>query len=151
VRPSSYVASRAVDRAWSSTGSIASSSGRLSRRAIRSRKRSTTRASARLGLKVFLTDPDVPTDTNYLERALRVIPMARKSWPFCWSELGARQVGIVQSLIVTCRLHGIDPYTIWSMSCSASVSIPPHASPNSPQDCGSRTSRPIPSALHGML
>jgi hypothetical protein len=27
---------------------------------------------------VFLTDPDVPIDTNHLERALRVIPMGRK-------------------------------------------------------------------------
>lgn len=65
----------------------------------------------RLGLEVFVTDPDVPIDTNHLERALRVIPMGRKSWLFCWTELGAKQVGIVQSLIVTCRLHGIDPYT----------------------------------------
>ncbi len=31
----------------------------------------------RAGLEVFLTDPDVPVDTNHLERALRVIPMAR--------------------------------------------------------------------------
>jgi transposase len=65
----------------------------------------------RLGLEVFVTDPDVPIDTNHLERALRVIPMGRKSWLFCWTELGAKQVGIIQSLIVTCRLHGIDPYT----------------------------------------
>ena len=37
-------------------------------------------------------------------------PTGRKSWLFCWTELGARHVGIVQSLIVTCRLHGVDPY-----------------------------------------
>jgi hypothetical protein len=60
---------------------------------------------------VFLTDPDVPIDTNHLERALRVIPMGRKSWLFCWTELGAKHVGIIQSLLVTCRLHGVDPYT----------------------------------------
>ncbi len=64
----------------------------------------------RLGLEVFLTDPEVPIDTNHLERALRAIPMGRKAWLFCWTELGAKHVGIVQSLIVTCRLHGIDPY-----------------------------------------
>jgi hypothetical protein len=29
----------------------------------------------RLGLEVFLIDPDVPIDTNHIERALRVIPM----------------------------------------------------------------------------
>jgi transposase len=65
----------------------------------------------RVGLEIFLTDPDVPIDTNHLERALRVVPMGRKNWNFCWTELGAKHVGIIQSLIVTCRLHGIDPYT----------------------------------------
>lgn len=65
----------------------------------------------RVGLEVFLTDDDVPIDTNHLERALRAIPMGRKNWNFCWTELGAKHVGIVQSLIVTCRLHDIDPYT----------------------------------------
>jgi len=65
----------------------------------------------RQGLEIFLTDPDVPVDTNHLERALRAIPMGRKAWLFCWTEVGARHVGIMQSLIVTCRLHGIDPYT----------------------------------------
>jgi transposase len=65
----------------------------------------------RPGLEVFLTDAEVPLDTNHLERALRVIPMGRKSLNFCWTELGAKQIGIVQSLIVTCRLHRIDVYT----------------------------------------
>lgn len=61
-------------------------------------------------LSVFLEDPDVPLDTNHLERALGPVPMGRKNWNFCWTELGARDVGIAQSLIVTCRLHGIDVY-----------------------------------------
>ena len=62
-------------------------------------------------LKVFLSDPDVPIDTNHLERALRPIPMGRKNWLFCWTELGAKQVGIIQSLLVTCKLHEINPHT----------------------------------------
>lgn len=62
-------------------------------------------------LNVYLSDPDVPIDTNHLERALRVIPMGRKNWLFNWTEVGAQQVGIIQSLLVTCRLHDIDPYT----------------------------------------
>jgi hypothetical protein len=36
--------------------------------------------------------------------------MGRRNWLFCWTELGARQVGIVQSLLATCRLHDVDPY-----------------------------------------
>ncbi|WP_366524783.1 IS66 family transposase [Ferrovum sp.] len=62
------------------------------------------------GLRVFLTDPEVAVDTNHLERALRVIPMGKRAWLFSWTEVGAQHVGIIQSLIVTCRLHSIDPY-----------------------------------------
>lgn len=61
-------------------------------------------------MKVFLSNPDVAMDTNHLERALRVIPMGRKNYLFCWSELGAEQLGILQSLLVTCRLQEINPY-----------------------------------------
>lgn len=64
----------------------------------------------RMGLEVFLEDPDVPMDTNHLERALRVIPMGRRNWLFTWTELGAKHVGIVQSLLTTCRLYEISPY-----------------------------------------
>src|SRR5690606_19447897 len=62
-------------------------------------------------LRVFLENPDVPLDTNHLERAIRPIPLGRKNWLFCWTELGAEHVGIIQSLISTCKLHGINPYT----------------------------------------
>jgi hypothetical protein len=65
----------------------------------------------RTELMVFLGDEDVPMDTNHLERALRPIPMGRKNWLFCWTEVGARHAGIVQSLLATCRLHGIDATT----------------------------------------
>jgi transposase len=64
----------------------------------------------REGLSVYLSDPDVPIDTNHLERALRPIPMGRKNWLFCWSEVGAEAVATIQSLLVSCRLHDVDPY-----------------------------------------
>ena len=67
--------------------------------------------SRRAALRVYLGDPSVAIDTNHLERALRPIPMGRKAWLFCWTEVGAEYVGIIQSLISTCRLHGINPYT----------------------------------------
>ncbi|ASJ74625.1 IS66 family transposase [Granulosicoccus antarcticus] len=62
-------------------------------------------------LRVFLADPQVPLDTNHVERGLRCIPMGKKNWLFCWTELGAEHVGLIQSLIATCRLQGINPYT----------------------------------------
>lgn len=62
------------------------------------------------GLRVFLTDAEVPMDTNHVERGLRCIPMGRRNWLFCWTEIGAEQVGIIQSLIATCKIHDINPY-----------------------------------------
>jgi len=62
-------------------------------------------------LRVFLADPAVPIDTNHLEREIRPIAVGRKNWLFCWTEVGAKYVGIAQSLIRTCRLQGVDPYT----------------------------------------
>ena len=62
------------------------------------------------GLQVYLDDPDVAIDTNHLERALRRIPMGRRNWLFCWTELGAKHVGMMQSLLTTCKLHDIDPH-----------------------------------------
>jgi transposase len=61
-------------------------------------------------LKVFLEYPNVPPDTNHLEREIRTIALGRRNWLFCWTEVGAQYVGIVQSLIASCRLQGVDPY-----------------------------------------
>ena len=62
-------------------------------------------------LQVFLGDPEVAIDTNHLERALRVIPMGRRNWLFCMTEAGASDVATIQSLLVTCKLQGVNPYT----------------------------------------
>jgi transposase len=61
-------------------------------------------------LKVFLADPEVPIDTNHLEREIRPLAVGRRNWLFCWTEVGARHVGILQSLLASCRLQGLDPY-----------------------------------------
>lgn len=60
--------------------------------------------------RVFLKYPTVPLDTNHLEREIRAIALGRRNWLFCWTEVGARYVGIVQSLIASCRLQGVNPY-----------------------------------------
>ncbi|MGK0171489.1 MAG: transposase [Gammaproteobacteria bacterium] len=62
-------------------------------------------------LRQHLAQPNLPMDTNHVERTLRVIPTGRKNWMFHWSEIGAERVGIIQSLLTTCRLHDINPST----------------------------------------
>ena len=64
-----------------------------------------------VGLKVFLEYPDVPVDTNHLEREIRPLAVSRKNWLFCWTELGAKYVGMLHSLLATCRLQGVNPFT----------------------------------------
>lgn len=63
-----------------------------------------------VGLHVYLTNPEVPIDTNHLEREIRPIPMGRKNWLFCWTEVGADAIAILQTLIACCKLQGIDPF-----------------------------------------
>ena len=60
-------------------------------------------------LEAWLSDTEVPIDTNHPERGLLVLPLGRKNWLFCWTEVGAVAVGIVQSPVATCRLQGVDP------------------------------------------
>ena len=67
-------------------------------------------AEREAGLRVFLEDPGVAIDTNHLERGLRPIPMGRRNWLFAWTELGARRVGAIQSLLATCQLQDVNPY-----------------------------------------
>ena len=64
-----------------------------------------------VALSVYLTDPGLQIDTNHLERAIRPVAIGRKNWMFCWTEVGAERLAILHSLVSTCRLHGIHPYT----------------------------------------
>ena len=77
-------------------------------------------------LRVFLNNPEVPLDTNHVERAIRPIPMGRKNWLFCWTELGAEHVAVMQSLISTCKLHSIDPY-VYLTDVLQRISIHPNS------------------------
>jgi transposase len=61
-------------------------------------------------LSVYLSNPEIPIDTNHLERQIRPLPLGRKNWLFCWSEVGAKHVATIQSLLQTCRLQNIDPF-----------------------------------------
>ena len=46
---------------------------------------------------------------NAAERALRGIALGRKSWLFAGSDRGGERAAAMYSLIVTCKLNGVDP------------------------------------------
>jgi transposase len=58
----------------------------------------------------FRAAPEVPLETNQLEREIRPLAVGRRHGWFCGTEVGARQVGISPSVLASCRLPGVDPY-----------------------------------------
>ena len=68
----------------------------------------------------------------------------RKYWLFCWMELGAHDTGVIQSLLTTCRLQGVDPY-VYLLDVLQRISTHPARgmSPNLHQGFGRTTSPAI--------
>lgn len=64
----------------------------------------------RTALRVFLTDPKLPLDNNYAERGLRIFALGRKNFLFAGHIEGAQNLAVLQSIVSTCRLHGVNPY-----------------------------------------
>lgn len=50
-------------------------------------------------------------DNNLSERQIKQMVMGRKNWMFAGSEAGARNAAILFSVIVSCKLQGVDPFT----------------------------------------
>ncbi len=61
------------------------------------------------GLTRFLRDGRVPWTNNESERLLRHIVVGRKAWVFRGTFEGAERGCVLWSLMMSCRLHGIDP------------------------------------------
>jgi len=57
----------------------------------------------------FLDDGRICLTNNAAERALRGIALGRKSWLFAGSDRGGERAAAMYSLIVTCKLNGVDP------------------------------------------
>ena len=68
----------------------------------------------------FLTDPDVPLDNNWSERALRSVALIRNNSLYAGGREGAVRLCTLLTLIGTCRLIRVDPYEylVWALSRS---------------------------------
>ena len=62
-----------------------------------------------VGLTHFLRDGRVSWTNNTSERLLRHIVVGRKAWVYRGSFEGAELGCVLWSLMMSCRLHGIDP------------------------------------------
>jgi len=62
-------------------------------------------------LRRVLKDADIPLDNTRAERALRTIVVGRKAWLFYGTDTHAEAAAAIFSIIASCRLHAIDPFT----------------------------------------
>jgi transposase len=53
---------------------------------------------------------DLPIDNNPVEQTIRPVAIGKKNWMFVGSERSGKRAAILQSLIGTAKLNGIDPY-----------------------------------------
>jgi transposase len=65
----------------------------------------------RESLRVFLKDVKVSLDNNVSERALRVIALGRKNFMFAGHDEGAENLAVLQTLVGSCVLAGVNPET----------------------------------------
>jgi transposase len=79
------------------------------------------------GLTRFLDDGRIDLDSNIVERSMRPQVLTRKNALFAGHDGGAQNWAIAASLIETCKLNGIDPYTYLADVLSRLVNLWPNA------------------------
>jgi hypothetical protein len=58
----------------------------------------------------YLDDGRLRIDNNFAERMLRCVAIGRNNWVFCGSPAGGRRAAIAYSLVMSCKIQGIDPF-----------------------------------------
>lgn len=57
----------------------------------------------------FLDDARLPLDNNLSERCLRSVAVGRNNYMFAGSDDGAARSAVIYSIVMSCKLQGIDP------------------------------------------
>jgi len=73
------------------------------------------------GLNLFVTDGRIEIDNNAVERTIRPIALNRKNALFAGHDAGAKNWGIIASLIETCKLNNINPHDYLASTLTAIV------------------------------
>jgi transposase len=59
----------------------------------------------------YLDDGRLAIDNNKAEREMRRVAVGRKNWEFAGSFEGAKRAATLYSLIATCRMHDVEPWS----------------------------------------
>ena len=60
-------------------------------------------------LNHYLSDAQIPIDNNRSEQTLRVIALGRKNYLFAGHETAAQNLAVLESLVNTCEMNGVNP------------------------------------------
>ncbi len=58
----------------------------------------------------YIEAPFLAIDNNHSERQIKQLVIGRKNWMFAGSEAGAESAAVLYSLVVSCKLAGVDPF-----------------------------------------
>ena len=75
-------------------------------------------------LRLYTTDGMLQIDNNFTERLIRPVAVGRRNYMFAGSDRGGQRAAIIYSLLGTCKLQGIDPYT-WLTDVLHRISVQP--------------------------
>lgn len=62
-------------------------------------------------LSAYIHDGKLNIDNNPVENSIRPVALGRKNYLFAGSHGAAKRSGMLYSLLGTCKMHGIEPYT----------------------------------------
>lgn len=62
-------------------------------------------------LSLYITDGRLNIDNNPVENSIRPVALGRKNYLFAGSHEAAKRSGMLYSLLGTCKMHGIEPYS----------------------------------------
>ena len=60
-------------------------------------------------LKRYAETGDLPIDNNPIENSIRPIALGKKNWLFAGSERAGQRAAVIQTLLGTAKLNGLDP------------------------------------------
>jgi transposase len=62
-------------------------------------------------LSLYIADGRINIDNNPVENSIRPVALGRKNYLFAGSHEAAKRSGMLYSLLGTCKMHGIEPYS----------------------------------------
>jgi hypothetical protein len=62
-------------------------------------------------LSAYVNDGRLNIDNNPVENSIRPVALGRKNYLFAGSHEAAKRSGMLYSLLGTCKMHGIEPYS----------------------------------------